>query len=59
MDDQDRDALVKMVREYSLQEIVEALKEVAAQHIDELIDMRLNDKAKKMMPMVWHFDILE
>ena len=44
----DRDVLHKLIQEYSIQEVIEALGEAAADEADELIDMQIADKAQEL-----------
>ena len=44
----DRDVLQKLLQEYSIRDLIQALAEVASDEADELVDMQLADKAQKL-----------
>ena len=59
MEARDKAALVEMVKEYPIQDIMEVLKEAVGDRIDELIDLELNDKAKEMNSVYWNLLLLK
>ena len=59
MEDQDKAVLVEMVKEYSIQDVVQNLKEAIASRIDELVDLELNDNAREMSLVAWHLNLLK
>jgi hypothetical protein len=59
MDAQDKAALINIIREYPVQEVVAELLETVEEREDELVDQGLSDKAKPLSLVAWHLGMLD
>ena len=58
MDDQDLATLARLVKEYPIEELIDALHQTIAAEADELVDLNLGDKAKELSKVAWHIGML-
>jgi hypothetical protein len=58
MEDKDLLALAKMVEEYPIQNIIDALHQIISDQADVLSDQQLSDKARELTRVAWHLNIL-
>jgi 23S rRNA C2498 (ribose-2'-O)-methylase RlmM len=58
MQDQDLIALADMVEEYQIEDIVEALEQLAIARASDLVDQGDSERAKELSRVAWHLHLL-
>ena len=59
MEAQDKAALVKIIKEYPIQEVITELEKVIDDQEDYLVDHGMSDKAKLLSLVAWHLSLLD
>jgi AAA+ superfamily predicted ATPase len=58
MEEQDKQMLAQLFREYPVQEVIEVLDQVIRARTDELVELNLMDKAKELTLLGWHLNLV-